>query len=107
MPPRPHLQELLDVLQRRLVLLAEQRFRDEELLQQVGSELLSLQSSELRMVGLVEELHSEAQRRASLSENLRSELRRWEGGRTRLDQVTFDSIRMQYMYLILFFFFFF
>lgn len=80
--PSP-LQELLDVLQRRLVLLVEQSCRDEEQLQQVGSELLSLQSSELRMVGLVEELHGEAQRRASLSESLRSELRRWEGGRRR------------------------
>lgn len=62
------LKELLDVLRRRVVLLAEESCRDEE--------PLSLQSSELRLGGLVRELHAEAQRRASLSESLRSELHR-------------------------------
>lgn len=71
------LKELLDVL------LAEESCRDGELLRRVGSELLSLHSSELRPGGLVRELRTEAQRRASPSESLRSELHRWEGGRTR------------------------
>lgn len=75
--------ELVDVLQQRLVLLAEESCRDAELLRQVGSELLCLQSSELRLEGLMEELHAEAQDRAALSESLRSDLRRWGDGRMR------------------------
>lgn len=67
------LKELLDVLRRRVVLLAEESCRDKE--------PLSLQSSELRLGGLVRELHAETQRRASLSESLCLELHRWEGGR--------------------------
>ncbi|XP_035525112.1 leptin receptor overlapping transcript-like 1 isoform X1 [Morone saxatilis] len=68
-------QDLVDLLQQRVVLLAEESYRDGELLQQVGSELLCLQSSELKLEGLVEELHAEAHRRAMVAESLRAELR--------------------------------
>jgi len=40
------------------------------------SELLALQSSDGRLVGLVEELHAEAQHRAALAEGLQAELHR-------------------------------
>lgn len=48
--PSP-LKELLDILWRRVVLLAEESCQDGELLRQVGSEPLSLQSSKLRLGG--------------------------------------------------------
>ncbi|XP_023143172.1 myosin-9 isoform X2 [Amphiprion ocellaris] len=67
-------QELVDLLQQRLVLLAEESCRDAELLRQVGSELLCLQSSEVKLEGLVEELHAEAQHRAAVAEGLQAEL---------------------------------
>ncbi|KAM4585687.1 uncharacterized protein V3H82_004663 [Fundulus diaphanus] len=69
------LQNLVDVLQQRLVLLAEESRRDVELLQQVSSELACLQSSEVKLEGLVAELHAEAQHRAALAESLHAELR--------------------------------
>ncbi|XP_027864955.1 shootin-1 isoform X2 [Xiphophorus couchianus] len=69
------LQILVDVLQQRMVLLAEESRRDVELLQQVNLELVCLQSSEVQLEGLVEELHAEAQRRAALSDRLHAELR--------------------------------
>ncbi len=68
------LQDLVDLLQQRLVLLVEESSRDGELLQQVGSELLCLQSSEAKLEGLVEELHAEAHRRAVVAESLQAEL---------------------------------
>lgn len=69
------LQDLVDLLQQRLVLLAEESSRDADLLRQVGSELLCLQSSEVKLEGLVEELHAEAQHRAVAAEGLQAELR--------------------------------
>ncbi|XP_049897797.1 FYVE and coiled-coil domain-containing protein 1 isoform X2 [Epinephelus moara] len=67
-------QDLVDLLQQRVVLLVEASARDEELLQQVSSELLCLQSSEVKLEGLVEELHAEAHRRAVVAESLEEEL---------------------------------
>ncbi|XP_051276676.1 disks large homolog 5 isoform X2 [Dicentrarchus labrax] len=68
-------QDLVDLLQQRVVLLAEESSRDEQLLQQVGSELLCLQSSEVKLESLVEELHAEAHHRAVVAESLQAELR--------------------------------
>lgn len=68
------LQDLVDLLQQRVVLLVEESSRDGELLRQVGSELLCLQSSEVKLEDLVEELHAEAQHRAAVAESLRVEL---------------------------------
>lgn len=68
------LQDLVDLLQQRLVLLVEESSRDMEVLRQVGSELLCLQSSEVKLEGLVEELHAEAQHRAAVAEGLQAEL---------------------------------
>ncbi|XP_056239104.1 centrosome-associated protein CEP250 isoform X2 [Seriola aureovittata] len=67
-------QDLVDSLQQRVVLLVEESSRDAELLQQVGSELLFLQSSEVKLEGLVEELHAEAQYRAEVAKSLQAEL---------------------------------
>lgn len=68
------LQDLVDLLQKRVVLLVEESSRDVALLQQVGSELLCLQSSEVKLEVLVEELHAEAQHSAVVAENLQAEL---------------------------------
>lgn len=68
------LQDVVELLQQRLALLLEESRRDTELLRQVGSELLCLQSSEAKLEGLVEELRAEAQRRAAAAESLRVEL---------------------------------
>ncbi|XP_038164360.1 uncharacterized protein LOC119798803 isoform X2 [Cyprinodon tularosa] len=65
---------VVEALQQRLVLLAGENRRDMELLQQVSSELLCLQSSEVKLEGLVEELHAEAQHRAALADSLHAEL---------------------------------
>ncbi|XP_015248430.1 PREDICTED: uncharacterized protein LOC107096335 isoform X1 [Cyprinodon variegatus] len=65
---------VVEALQQRLVLLAGENRRDGELLQQVISELLCLQSSEVKLEGLVEELHAEAQHRAALADSLHAEL---------------------------------
>ncbi|XP_061833259.1 uncharacterized protein [Nerophis lumbriciformis] len=54
-------QELVDNLRRRVFLLVEESERDEEVTRQVTSELLCLQSSEVQLQGLLEELHAEAQ----------------------------------------------
>ncbi|XP_018558557.1 filamin A-interacting protein 1-like isoform X1 [Lates calcarifer] len=67
-------QDLVDLLQQRVVLLVEASSRDAELLRQVSSELLCLQSSEVKLEGLVEELHAEAQHRAAVAESLQTEL---------------------------------
>ncbi|XP_029021430.3 uncharacterized protein LOC114864675 [Betta splendens] len=68
------LQDCVDLLQQRLAFLVEESSRDTELLRQVSSELLCLQSSEVKLEGLVEELHAEAQHRAAVAEGLRAEL---------------------------------
>ena len=68
------LQDLAELLQQRVVLLVEESCRDAELLRQVGSELLCLQSSEVKLEGLVEELHAEAHHRAVVAEGLQGEL---------------------------------
>ncbi|KAM7389038.1 hypothetical protein PAMP_023036 [Pampus punctatissimus] len=52
----------------------EENCCNEELLRQVGSELLCLQSSEVKLEGLVKELHAEAQHRAAVAENLEAQL---------------------------------
>ncbi|XP_039976485.1 uncharacterized protein LOC120785676 [Xiphias gladius] len=67
--------DLVDVLQRRVALLVEESSRDAELLRQVGSELLCLQSSEVKLEGLMEELHADAQHGAAVAESLQAELR--------------------------------
>ncbi|XP_029297090.1 uncharacterized protein LOC115014408 isoform X2 [Cottoperca gobio] len=67
-------QALVDLLQQRVVLLAEASSRDAELLRQVGSELLCLQCSEVKLEGLVEELHSEAHHRVVVAERFQAEL---------------------------------
>nr|XP_015807086.2 kinectin isoform X1 [Nothobranchius furzeri]XP_054595338.1 kinectin isoform X1 [Nothobranchius furzeri]XP_054595339.1 kinectin isoform X1 [Nothobranchius furzeri] len=67
-------QDLVDVLQQRMILLVEESSRDVELLKQVSSELQCLQSSEEKLEGLVEELHTEAQHRAAVAEGLQTEL---------------------------------
>ena len=64
----------MDLLQRRVGLLVEDGSRDADLLRQVSSELLCLQSSEVKLEGLVEELHAEAQHRAGVAEVLQREL---------------------------------
>ncbi|XP_061644305.1 uncharacterized protein LOC133485018 [Phyllopteryx taeniolatus] len=53
-------QELVEWLQQRVVFLAGETERDAELLRQVCSELLCLQSSEAQLEGLAEELHAKA-----------------------------------------------
>ncbi|XP_028272134.1 fas-binding factor 1 isoform X4 [Parambassis ranga] len=67
-------QDVADMLQQRLGLLVQESSRDAELLQQVGSELLCLQSSEVQLEGLVAELHAEARHRAAVAEDLQAEL---------------------------------
>lgn len=74
------LQELVDLLQQRVVLLVQESSHDGELLRQVSTELLSLQSSEVRLEGLMEELHAEAQSRAAAAASLHTELCRWGEG---------------------------
>ncbi|XP_068182037.1 transmembrane and coiled-coil domain-containing protein 5B-like isoform X2 [Antennarius striatus] len=69
-------QDLVSCLQRRVVLLLEASSRDGELLQEVGSELQSLQSSEVQLEGLVDELHAQAHDRTVAEESLRAELHR-------------------------------
>ncbi|XP_019959342.2 hyaluronan-mediated motility receptor-like isoform X1 [Paralichthys olivaceus] len=67
-------QDLVHLLQQRVGLLVEESSRDAEVLRQVGSELLCLQSSEVKLEGLVEELNTEAQHKAAVAEGLRAEL---------------------------------
>lgn len=54
--------------------LAEESRRDVALLQEVGAELHHLQSSEVELQALVEELFVELQQQASQSEKLQAEL---------------------------------
>ncbi|XP_054647433.1 plectin isoform X2 [Dunckerocampus dactyliophorus] len=67
-------QELVESLQRRALLLVEESERDAELLRQVASELLCLQSTEVQLQGLVEELHVEARRAGKADDGLGAEL---------------------------------
>ena len=71
------LQELVELLQQRAVLPAEESSQEAELQRQVGSEPLCPQSSEVRLEGLVEELHAEARHRAAVAESLHAELLRF------------------------------
>ncbi|XP_056133640.1 myosin-10-like [Lampris incognitus] len=70
--------ELVDFLQQRVSLVAEESLRDATHLgthlEQVSSELQCLQSSEVQLESLVEELHAEARHRATLIESLQAEL---------------------------------
>ncbi|XP_035767079.1 centrosomal protein of 63 kDa isoform X1 [Neolamprologus brichardi] len=67
-------QDLVNLLRQRVVLLVEASSRDAELLRQVGAELLCLQSSEVKLESLVEELQAEAQHRTEVAENLQTEV---------------------------------
>ncbi|XP_047441312.1 outer dense fiber protein 2 isoform X2 [Mugil cephalus] len=86
-------QDLVDLLQQRLVLLAEESSRDVDLLRQVGSELLCLQSSEEKLEGLVEELHAEARHRAAAAEGLQAELRAEAQCRAALTESLYAELR--------------
>ncbi|XP_061582106.1 centrosomal protein of 83 kDa isoform X2 [Cololabis saira] len=92
-------QELVDLLQQRVGLLVEESSRDTELLQQVSSELLCLQSSEVKLEGLVEELHAEAQRRAGMAEGLERELRAEAHRRAALTEGLHTELRSKTMEL--------
>ncbi|XP_023815298.1 GRB10-interacting GYF protein 2 isoform X2 [Oryzias latipes] len=67
-------QELLNLLQQHVLQLEEESRRDVALLQEVGAELHHLQSSEVELQALVEELFVELQQQASQSEKLQAEL---------------------------------
>ncbi|XP_033948258.1 hyaluronan mediated motility receptor-like isoform X2 [Pseudochaenichthys georgianus] len=67
-------QDLVFALQQRVGLLARESSRDEELLRQVGSELMCLQSSEGKLEGLVEELHAEAKHKVAEAVSFQAEL---------------------------------
>ncbi|XP_068507607.1 restin homolog isoform X3 [Syngnathus scovelli] len=68
-------QELVELLQQRVIILAGESERDAQLLRQMCSELLCLQSSEIWLEGLVEELQAEAQMQRSREANsLRAKL---------------------------------
>lgn len=64
----------MELVQQRLALMVEESCRDAELLRQVGLEVLCLQSSEVSLEGLVEELQAEAHQRAVAAESLHAEL---------------------------------
>lgn len=87
------LQDLVHVLQQRVGLLVEESSQDAVLLQQVGSELLCLQSSEEKLEGLVEELRAEAQRRAAAAESLEAQLRAEAQRRTELTESLQEELR--------------
>ncbi|XP_041653431.1 lamin-A isoform X2 [Cheilinus undulatus] len=86
-------QDLMDLLQQRVVLLVEESSRDAELLRQVGTELLCLQSSEVKLEGLVEELHAEAQHRAVVAESLQAEVQAEAQHRAVLTQSLQEELR--------------
>ncbi|XP_050984272.1 putative golgin subfamily A member 6-like protein 19 [Labeo rohita] len=72
-------QEQADLLQQRLICVTEERWRDASLLclqlEQVSCDLQQLQGSETQLMGLVDELHQEAQLRAQQAEVLEMQLR--------------------------------
>ncbi|XP_048043975.1 cingulin isoform X3 [Megalobrama amblycephala] len=71
-------QEQADVLQQRVLSVTEDRRRDSSLLclqlEQVSCDLQQLQGSETQLMGLVDELHQEAQLRAQQAEVLETRL---------------------------------
>ncbi|XP_016373791.1 tropomyosin-1 isoform X2 [Sinocyclocheilus rhinocerous] len=68
-----------DLLQQHLISVTEERWRDASLLslqlEQVSCDLQQLQGSEKQLMGLVDELHQEAQLRAQQAEVLETQLR--------------------------------
>ncbi|XP_029368718.1 early endosome antigen 1 isoform X2 [Echeneis naucrates] len=86
-------QDLVNSLQQRVVLLVEESSWDAELLQQVGAELLCLQRSEMKLEGLVEGLHAEAERRAEVAESLQAELRTEAQRRIELTESLQEELR--------------
>ncbi|XP_058654767.1 filensin [Onychostoma macrolepis] len=72
-------QDQADLLQQRLISVTEERWRDGSLLclqlEQVSCDLQQLQGSETQLMGLVDELHQEAQLRAQQAEVLETQLR--------------------------------
>lgn len=68
------LQRLVVKLRQHVVLLLEDSSQNADLLWQVGSELMCLQRSEVRLESLVEELNDEAHHRAAEAESLQEEL---------------------------------
>ncbi|XP_016110132.1 tropomyosin-1-like isoform X2 [Sinocyclocheilus grahami] len=72
-------QEQADLLQQHLISVTEERWRDASLLclqlEQVSCDLQQLQGSEKQLMGLVDELHQEAQLRAQQAEVLETQLR--------------------------------
>ncbi|XP_059378270.1 tropomyosin-1 [Carassius carassius] len=71
-------QEQADLLQQRLISVTEERWRDASLLslqlEKVSCDLKLLQGSEKQLMGLVDELHQEAQLRAQQTEVLETQL---------------------------------
>ncbi|XP_042626413.1 tropomyosin-1 [Cyprinus carpio] len=71
-------QEQGDLLQQRLISVTEERWRDASLLslqlEQVSCDLQQLQGSDKQLMGLVDELHQEAQLRAQQTEVLETQL---------------------------------
>ncbi|KAK2891399.1 hypothetical protein Q8A67_014042 [Cirrhinus molitorella] len=71
-------QEEADLLQQRLISVTEERWKDASLLclqlEQVSCDLQQLQGSETQLMGLVGELHQEAQLRAQQAEVLETQL---------------------------------
>ncbi|XP_032383150.1 uncharacterized protein LOC116696361 isoform X3 [Etheostoma spectabile] len=86
-------QDLVNLLQQRVVLLTEASTRDAELLRQVSSDMLYLQSSEVTLEGLVEKLHAEAQHRAAVAESLQTELHREARRRAALTETLQAELR--------------
>ncbi len=72
-------QDQADLLQQHLVSVTEEHWRDASLLclqlEQVSCDLQQLQGSETQLMGLVDELHQEAQLRAQQAEVLETKLR--------------------------------
>ncbi|KAM4621215.1 uncharacterized protein ACJ7VT_005606 isoform 2-T2 [Polymixia lowei] len=73
-----HQQGLVEFLQQRVSLAEQESSREAVLLglqlEQVTSDLLCLQTSDVQLEGLVEELHAEAQHREAQTESLQAEL---------------------------------
>ncbi|XP_034740177.1 RUN and FYVE domain-containing protein 1 isoform X3 [Etheostoma cragini] len=86
-------QDVVNLLQQRVVLLTEASSRDAELLRQVSSDMLYLQSSEVTLEGLVEKLHAEAQHRAAVAESLQTELHREARRRAALTETLQAELR--------------
>ncbi|XP_030594430.1 lamin-A isoform X1 [Archocentrus centrarchus] len=92
-------QDLVDLLRQRVVLLAEVSSRDAELLRQVSAELLCLQNSEVKLEGLVEELHAEAQHRTEAAETRQVELHAEAQSRAALTESLHAELRSKMLEL--------